>query len=418
MKGGVEMLAALGRSSGRMWLLPLTALLAVCLVSACTTTPHKKALNYYDSGDPFMAEQTITPLLEKSRHKNHLLYLWDAAMFRFAQGNFIGANELWRKAGEIAGIEPGAMQSSLELFNSDVSRDFIGDPVEHSMSWLFVGLGYYMSGDYENATVALRKSLEWDYSVEVERQGDMVITNTLLGECYTRTGDHDQAVVAYRRALATNAGFLPAYVGLCRELRSMGDQAQVGKFCDELAAKAPDGYIQDLEGKKGGILVVVMSGAAPTIERDKFLGAFRKRAEVKSQINHWIVECVDESSRLTASLADDMITHFKDQGGERGQALRKGVQMAAQVALQNVPIVGLFAPSTQADVRYWSTVPGRVYAAYLPLTPGVHTIRASAFDERNRPIDHYQQVWHYIPVGERRNTILVLIGHANLEKLM
>jgi tetratricopeptide (TPR) repeat protein len=339
-------------------------------------------------------------------------------MFRFAQGNYMGAIEAWKKAGEVSAIEPDGLETSLELFSSDASKTFVGDPFEHSISWLYVGLGYYMSGQYENATIALRKSIEWDFSTDVERSGDMVITNTLLGECYTRSGDHDQAAVAYRRALTANPDFLPAHVGLCRELKAMGDRSQADKTCDELAEMSPDDYIQGLDENECGVLVVVMSGPTPKVKKDEFLGAFRKREEVKSRLDHWVIECVDADCTADASLADNMLEHFKDQGGESGQALRKGVQAAVGTAMKEVPILGLFAPSTEADLRYWSTISGQVYAAYLPVAPGTHTICATAYDGRDNPLENYRQVWHYIPVREGQNTVVVLISHANLATLM
>jgi hypothetical protein len=154
------------------------------------------------------------------------------------------------------------------------------------------------------------------------------------------------------------------------------------------------------------------------VKKDEFLGAFRKRQEVKTKLDHWVIECIDVNHQADASLADNLLEHFKDQGGESGQALRKGIQTAVGTAMKDVPILGLFAPSTEADVRYWSTISGRVYAAYLPVAPGVHTLRATAYDKRNKPLENYRQVWHYIPVHEGQNTVVVLISHANLSTLM
>jgi tetratricopeptide (TPR) repeat protein len=397
-------------------LLSMLLTAAVCF-SGCVTV-HQKALNYYAAGDPALAETTIEPLLEDPENKDYILCLWDDGMFRFSQGNYKGAIEDWMKAGELTGVEPGALETSLELFSSDASKRFLGDPVEHSVSYLYVGLAFYMLRDYEKATIAFRKSLEWDFSTEQERQGDMVITNMLLGECYARAGEHDQAAVAYRRALTANPDCVAAGIGLCRELRAMGDDMQAKKYCDEIAAKEPEGYVASLEEDTSGILVVVMSGPAPSVEKDAYLGAFRKRVNVKTPLDHWKIECVDEKEDVDASLADDLLTHFKDQGGESGQAVRKGVQVAASAVMKEVPILGLFAPSTEADVRYWSTLPGDVFVAYLPATPGTHTICARAYDKKDRPLDNYRQIWHYIPVREGENTVVVLISHANLQHFM
>ncbi|NIO29540.1 MAG: hypothetical protein GTO29_13415 [Candidatus Latescibacteria bacterium] len=381
----------------------------------CGPTTHVVALREYESGRPAVAEETLFPLLQKT-HKNDILYLWDMGMFRFAQGNYMMANEAWLKSDELAGIEPGALDTGLELFTTDADKRFIGDPVEYSMAFLYVGLGYYVMGDYENATVAFRKSLEWDYSGNPERQGDMVITNMMLAECYSRTGDHDQAVVGYRRALQSAPELIPAYIGIYRELDKMGDNIQEKTYREELAALISQEYAKATDRNPQGVLVVVMSGPAPKIEAQGEV--FRKRKELASSIDRWQIECSGHRSAVATSLADELITHLKDQGGELGQAVRKVTQATVAEAMQEVPILGLFAPSTEADLRYWTTLPGRIYAGYIPLEPGLHSIRATAYDENGVSLENYRQTWHYIPVHEGENTVLVIISHKNLQELM
>jgi hypothetical protein len=167
-----------------------------------------------------------------------------------------------------------------------------------------------------------------------------------------------------------------------------------------------------------GVLAIIMSGHAPKVKKDAFLGAFRVRSEVSTPIHHWQVSCVGGPEGIPVNRADALITHFKDQGGESGQALRKGAQVAAATVMQQVPILGLFAPKVEADVRYWSTLPGDVCVAYLPTEPGLHTVRATAFDKKNRGLDNYRQTWYYIPVSPEENTVLVIISHGDLHALM
>ncbi|UCG52686.1 MAG: tetratricopeptide repeat protein [Candidatus Latescibacterota bacterium] len=385
----------------------------VLLVTGCAS-PHTKALRQYAAGDPAQAEGTLEPLLAK-KDKNAVLYLLDIGMFRFAQGNCMYSNKAWMKSGELADYEPGALETGLELFKSDAKKRFIGDPVEHSMAFLCVGLGYYMMKDYENATVAFKKSLEWDYSGDVERQGDMVITNLMLGECFARNGESDQAIVAYRKALRGNREFVPAYVGLCRELEKTGETLEAEKQYAELRSLVTEDYSNALDRCQEGVLVIIMSGSVPKVKKDAFVGAFRQRSEVSTPINDWLIEWGDDPDALEASHGDAMITHLKDQGGVTGQAIRKGAQVCARECL---PLGRLLIPSTEADVRYWSTLPGDVYVAYVPLEPGLHTIRATARNKNGDSLDNYRQTWHYIPVAEGENTPLVIISHNNLQKLM
>ncbi len=383
-------------------------LIAIPYIAGCGPNRHVLALREYGAGRPDAAERTLAPLLQEG-HKDEILYLWDIGMFRFAQGNFLKANEAWLKSDVLAGFEPGALETGSELLASDASKRFIGDPVEYSIAFLYAGLGFYATADYENAIVAFKKSLEWDYSKDQERQGDMAITNTMLAECYSRIGESDEAIVGYKRALLGNPDFVPAYIGICRELNKMGDTSQYGKYLDELSSRVSDDYSRIIDENQQGILVVIMSGAAPEVEKDEYTGAFRKRIEVPLSIARWRIDCGDRARAVEASLADKLITHFQDQGGETGQAVRKAIQAAAGAAMREIPIFGqLFAPSAEADVRYWTTIPGEISAAYVPLEPGLHSIRATAYGSEGESLDDFQQIWHYIPVERGKNTILVL----------
>lgn len=384
------------------------------LLGGCAT-PHVAALKAYDAGDPATAEKSMAPLLEKE-DKSTILYLWDVGMFRFAQGNSMKANEAWLKTGELAEVEPGALGTGLELFKSDASKRYIGDPVEHSMAFLYVGLGYYTMGDYENAMVAFKKCLEWDYSGDAERQGDIAIGNLMLGECYARSGESDQAVVAYRRALRGSPECTPALVGLCRELKKGGEAMEVEKSRGELAAKVPKEYLDAVDQYPQGVLVLIMSGHVPKVKEDALW--LRVRNEVSTPIHHWQAGCIELPAPQEASRADALLTHLKDQGGRKGQAVRKAAQVTAGTLMSCVPGLSLFAPKYEADLRYWSTLPGDVYVAYLPLEPGLHSIRATAFDKEGESLDNYRQTWHYIPVSEGETTVLVVVSHRDLRTLM
>ncbi len=393
-------------------------ILSAVVLGGCVPNSRNTALMYYRNGDPFMAEETFTPVLQEALEKDSkdaILYLWDMGMFRFAQGNYMGANEAFLKSNELLGYEPGAMETGIELLSSDASKRFLGDPVESSMAFLYVGLGFYMMGDYENALVGFKKSLEWDYSSDPERQGNMVITNMMMGECYSKSGESDQAVVAYRRVLQSQPDFIPAHVGICREIKKTGSSTHATEYFAELKTRVSGEYMDALEKQQGGVLLVIMSGSVPEV---KDVGGFRKRKEREDPIFRWRVKSTGMNAYVDASVADKLLAHLQDQGGEGGQVTRKVAQVAASSVMEEVPILNLFAPSTDADVRYWSTLPASVFAAYVPLAPGLHTIRATAYDHNEAILKNYQQTWHYVPVREGETSVLVLISHRNLKNIM
>jgi len=402
----------------------IAVLFAACFFSGCAPNLHRNALAQYRAGDPAGAEATLTPwLMEKPDDKNRMLYLWDMGMFRFAQGNYRGANDVWMQSDVLAGVEPGSGETFSALMSADANKDYLGDPVEHSLASLYVGLGFYMEGDYQNALVAFKKSLEWDFNKDPEHTGNMVITNHMMGECYSLMEEPDNAVVGYRRALLENPDFVPSYVGVIRELTKMNNMDEASRYKEELAARAPATYIERVEQRPQGILAVIMSDRPPPVE--EVADAFRKRKEIKERIRSWVVasdelysrEAGDDlssfipDSTLHASLADRTLTHFQDQGGETGQVTRKLVQAGMSAITES--LFG-FGTDSSADLRYWTTIPGDVFAMYLPLEPGLHTVRASAYDDNNGGLYDYRQVWYYIPVRENETTALVLISHDKM----
>jgi tetratricopeptide (TPR) repeat protein len=402
----------------------LIIIVTAIAVTGCAPNLHQNALKEYRAGDPAKAEETLAPwLAEKADDKDAMLYLWDIGMFRFAQGNYLAATEVWMQSDVMAGVEPGSGETFSALMSADASKDYLGDPVEHSIASLYVGLGYYSVGDYRNALVAFKKSLEWDFNEDPELTGNMVITNHMMGECYTRLGEGDDAIVGFRRALTENPDFVPSYVGIIRELEKGNDTAEAARQKEELAARVPDGYIEAVGEHPQGILAVIMSDPPPPVE--EVADAFRKRKDKKSHIRSWVVAADELYSRepgaglrsftpdsaLHASLADHTLTHFKDQGGEAGQITRKLVQAGISAVTEG--LFG-FGSDSSADLRYWSTIPGDVFAMYLPLEPGLHTVRTYAYKKDYEGMHEYKQLWHYIPVRENQTTALVLISHDKM----
>ena len=251
----------------------------------------------------------------------------------------------------------------------------------------------------------------------------MVITNHMIGECYTQLSDSDDAVVGFRRAINENPDFVPSYVGAIRELEKMNNMDEAARLREELAALAPEGYMQTMDQHPQGILAVIMSDYPPPVE--EIGDAFRKRKDKKSHIHSWVVASDELYSRepgakldfftadraLHASLADHTLTHFKDQGGETGQVARKLIQTGISAIKETLFGVGT---DSSADMRYWSTIPGDVFAMYMPLETGLHTVRAFAYNEDHAGMHEYKQLWHYIPVREEQTTALVLISHDKM----
>jgi len=399
----------------------LTATASLLLCCGCVSTYQGTYLSNYRAGRLDNSERLLTPILEEEiakDNKNVILYLWEMGMIRFAQGNYLQANEAFLKTDHLLGYEPGSIETGAELFSSDASKRFIGDPVEASVAFLLAGLGFYMMEDYQNALVSFKKSLEWDFSTEEENKGNMVITNLMIGECYSRKGEADQAIVAFRRVIRFNPEFVPGYLALDRELRKLGRAMQVEENRRNMAKLVSPDYLAQIDRHEDHLLLIMLSGDAPPVKAEGHEGMFRKRDEAKDPLGFWKVRCDDDDMVINMSMTDNLLMHFKDQGGETGQAVRKGTQAAAGAIMEEIPILGLFAPSTKADLRYWHTSPGKFFAGYIPIDSGLHTISVLAYDYGDSRLNSYRQVWHYIPVQPGENNVLVLVSFRNMQDLM
>jgi len=402
--------------------LVLSALLAAAVLWAGCATPYMTAEQAYFAGDPAGAEKTITPVAEQEAKKNgnmKNLYLWDLGIYRFAQGNYDGAIEALMQGVKDAEQIHGTGKTMAAALSSASSQKYVGDPLELSMAYLYIGLSYFMKGDYQNALVGFRRSLEEDLSKDETRKGDTGITNFLMGECCSRVGKYDDAIVAYRRAIEHEESLMPAYATLYWTLKQQGNTSDLARIQGEIEKRSGKEFLAQVDSAAGqGIVVAMFAGRPSSVKKDEFLGSFRKRDEVKQPVEHWELSGGPKNARVDMCLSDDMHEHFKDQGGLGQDAKKQATRAVAAKAMSSIPILSLFAPSTDADLRFWPTIPGRVHVGYLPVPPGTYDLTVKGYDKERNPLDAYVQSWTGITVSEHKRSLVVLTSWrtASLEQ--
>lgn len=382
---------------------------SVYLLAGCSS-PYVGAQSKYYKGDPAAAEEIIAPVSEKALKKNSNnknLLLWDLGVYRFAQGNYDGAIQTFMQSVRAVEDIHGAGRTALSALTSAAGQEYVGDPVEISMAYLYIGLSYYMKRDYENALVGFRRSLEEDLSKDESRQGDMGITNYVMGECYFVTGRYNDAVVAFKRTVEKDENFVPGWVGLYQALTKLGDTAELPMVEKKLSEKVESGYMERvLENSQQGITVVMFAGHASKVEKDAFLGAFRKRHEIKIDNKPWKVNVFPEKKSYETFYADKMHDHFTDQGGlgdeARKQATRALISAGFEICL------GGGGPSSDADVRYWPTMPGYIYVGYLPVDPGCYSLELESEGKKGQLVKKATGNWEKIVVEEGKRTMVVV----------
>lgn len=392
----------------------ITILTAAMMLAGCAGMAKKTHYDYYYAGDPVEAERIIAPhaekaALEDSKQKN--LLLWDLGVYQFSQGKYKEAIESFKQSvldrERLYGT--GETVKTVALKSASSSK-YLGDPVEVSVAYFYIGLSYFMLDDLENALVAFKRSTEEDLSGEEEKIGDMAVTNYMMGECYVRTHQYDDAIVAYRRALSHADGLLPAYAGVLHSARASKDQSAFEFAEQALKERADAGYVERiLENPHRGVTVLLLGEWPDAVAADGWTGAFRKRQEISSKVTDgrtWRITTDHGDSRVLCE-ADYMHTHFTDQGGFGGEAARQVTKAVVGQGLKKLGF-GFLAPKTDADVRSWRTMPGRVRIGYVPTDAGSHTVTVSMTDKKGVEALTARQEFLDVSVPEDGRVLLIV----------
>jgi len=397
----------------------LSLVIGVAYLASCAPNPYAKAQKHYYKCEPAMAEEVLAPLVEEEQSKDGKmknLYLWDLGVYRFSQGNYEGAITCFMESvRDKEKIHDGG-KTAKAILTDTKEQKYVGDPVEVSIAYLYLGLAFYMNGDYQNTLVALRRSIEEDLSKDDSRQGDMAVTNYILAEAFWRVGKYDDAAVAYRRALEHSADLVPAYIGLYHAMRVLGKTADEERILDEIKKRVDEDFFEAVSDSAGaqGISFVLFTGRPSKVER---ISAFRKRKEIKQKTPGWRMSCgIAGKQDVNLFLADKMHDHLTDQGGLSDELRQQTTRAVTGTVMKQIPFVSFFAPSTEADIRYWPTMPGYVYIGYYPAEPGIHQLSLIGCGKNGALIPGCTWSWEDVEVEEGKRKLVVVNGCYTLSQ--
>ena len=92
----------------------------------------------------------------------------------------------------------------------------------------------------------------------------------------------------------------------------------------------------------------------------------------------------------------------------RKQATRAAVSAGLKA------IFGFGLDNTDADIRYWPTMPGYVYIGYMPVPPGEYSIVVEGLDASDRVLGALSRTHNGIKVSEGRRTLVVLTSFGTV----
>jgi tetratricopeptide (TPR) repeat protein len=378
----------------------LTALSTGCVSQDVLNA--QQGVESYLTGNYPQAKQLFKPLSKKTDENfvlnNNRLGSTGLAMYdlQTAQAAFLNSYEVLNSYG----VNNGGRTLGAVLVDEKI-KIWRGEPFERAMTNFYLGLTYYMQGDYNNARAAFENALFKlkDYQTDDQNNpksdqyreidSNFILAQYMLARCYQRLGQDDLAAANFKRTVDLQGDLAQlADVNLNKNSNVLlivdfgYGPRKVTNADGALVGFAP---LPEEIGPPPRPQVIVDNAAVDTGNLNLALVDLVALAQDK----RW--ESIDTIRVVKSVLGTGLIA-----GGAYEAATARNSTDAA-VGLGLIAAGALLKATSQADVRVWEMLPRCTYAIPLQLSPGTHDLTVSF-------PDGVRQTLHGIPVpssGER-----------------
>lgn len=361
-----------------------------------------RGLSDYFSGDYLKAIEAFRPLAEKTNEDFVLnnLRLGSAALAAY---DLVEAEAAFLRAYEVINsldVNRGGRTVGAVLVQESI-RIWQGEPYEKALANFYLGLVYYMRGDYanargalENALFKLREYADDDDAKQKYREVEstFVLASVMLGRCWQRLGRDDLAEAQFeyvRRQDGRLSGLADAQVHRRSNVLLVVDfgfaPMKVTDFDGAIVGFAPTpadaGRIPWLEVRVDGRRVDTGRVGLPTID-----------TVAMAQQRRW--QSIDTVRAVKGAAGTGLIVGgaILMQSGGRDDRDRN-TRAAAGLGMMLAGL--LLKASAQADTRQWEMAPRSVFLVPLELPAGAHDI------EVYFPEAGLRQRWQSLPAPAR-----------------
>jgi tetratricopeptide (TPR) repeat protein len=338
---------------------------------------------YYD-GDFAAAAAQLRPLADKT-DGDFVLNNLRLGSVELAAHDLLSAEAAFLRAYEVinsVGVNDGGRTAGAILVRENV-RVWKGEPFERAMANHYLGLVYYLRGDYANARAAYENALFKlrDYGDDKsardnyrEVESEFALGSLMLGKCWLHLGRPELAQANFDRAQELQPELAPIIAAAGRSnvllLVDFGyGPRKVDNFDGSIAGFAPKpelaGAIPPLTVRIGGKIVATYSAPTDTL--------------AMAQQRRW--------------QSIDTIRVIKDVAGYGLMAAGAYRTIARDDPVAGLALAGaglLLQKSSKADLRHWDTLPRTTYVVPLQLPPGTHDLTIDF------PIPGLAQTWRGI----------------------
>lgn len=387
--------------------------LLLVLLGGCTV-PYE-ALQGCGAAVRYGANPELLAQLERSglasRPRDRLLYLMEKGMLLHLQGAWRQSNAVLEEADRLADdlFTRSISAAALSLVVNDQVLDYVGEDYEVAYLSYVKALNYLALGDLDGARVECRRVDEKLNYLHDSYGGRSVFKESamlrlLSGLIYEAKGEWNDAFIAYRKSLDAYLAARDTYrvpvprllwgrlllaarrSGLADEYRQYAEEARqrgiVAEEAQTLVAVIVGSGLVPVR-REGAVFVPAPQGGLLKLAWPRFEPAGCDSAPPWLSVDGMplpeaeVVENVEAIARQ--SLEDKK---GRTIGKLAARAASKQV-LAAQVEQQfDSPLAGLIAQlaalfTENADLRGWTSLPGEVRIALQPVDPGEHVVSIS-----------------------------------------
>jgi tetratricopeptide (TPR) repeat protein len=339
---------------------------AAILLPGCASKPPKKSLaltgNYLVDGPNAVSN---------GPPRDKVLWQYRTAAAAMRHGQFeLAQRNLDEALTTLQGIygKDASAKKARGYFTAEAKKNFVGEPYERSVAYIYRGILYWMDGQPDNARACFRSAeIEDSDTQDHSYAGDWVMPDYLDGLISTKLGG--DGADAFKRAQACAKDVkLPAYnpkanVFLFFEYGPGPTKYSTGEYGEQLRFHVGNSPVQSADVKVGSFEFPV----APT--DDVWFQASTRGGRAMDHIlgNKAVFKSATDTAGNVALI------------GGLGTAVMSHDRTAQQVGL-GIALAGLVtkvvsaAATPQADTRSWDNLPRYWSFACLELAPGTHNV--------------------------------------------
>ncbi|MCE1187882.1 MAG: tetratricopeptide repeat protein [Ignavibacteria bacterium] len=349
----------------------------------------------YGSGHPEQALATLDPLLNEQSHQTYPLFQLNDAYVQLTLGNYIKSADLMQKGLKSLEVELGTMTTITDLFGSEGSMHYRGFQHEHVMACYYMGLSYFLAGDYSNAEKGFRQAIEQDIKKADNLTNTYCSVNFFLGETYLRLKEYDNATVAFTNCTKLNPKFDLAMYKLAYVLNKQGRKDEATDAYTKYKAMVAPESLLPIDGSGSYLFMVIDAGYGPYLKPDPITGGFSSY-EPAMYFERTVSVTVNNKSNNSV-ISDNLYDRSKEEANAVGDITKKAASLAVKKAASMIPIIGAFVGNTDADLRKWNLLPGDIHVAYVPVEKGLYDVNLQLKNTEGENLVNFEQSYYYLP---------------------